>query len=232
MATYALIPGAGGDAWQWHLVARELEARGHAAIPVELPSGDDGAGWNEYADAVVAAIGDRRDVVLVAQSLAGFTAPLVCVRRPIDLLVLLNAMIPLPGETGNDWWGNTGSGEAHRTYLASLGLSESDASDDRLVYFHDVPDPVVEEAFARGEPQQSMTPMGQPWPLDAWPDVPTRVLAGRDDRLFPVDFQRRVARDRVGIEVDVIDGGHMVALSRPRELVEQLERCRQEVAHP
>jgi len=103
MATYVLIPGAGGDGWQWHLVARELETRGHDAIPITLPSGDDRAGWSEYADAVVEAIGDRRDLVLVAQSLAGFTAPLVCERVPVDLLVLLNAMIPRPGETGNDW---------------------------------------------------------------------------------------------------------------------------------
>src|SRR4029078_10972037 len=77
MATYGLIPGAGGDAWQWHLVARELEARGQVAVPVTLPPGDAAAGWSEYADAVVTAIGDRSDVVLVAQSLAGFTAPLV-----------------------------------------------------------------------------------------------------------------------------------------------------------
>ncbi len=160
MATYALIPGAGGDAWEWHLVASELEARGQVAVPVSLPTGDDGAGWNEYADAVVAAIGDRSDVVLVAQSLAGFTAPLVCARRPVDLIVLLNAMIPLPGETGNDWWGNVGSGEAQRAYLASIGITGTDAQDDRVIYFHDVPDAVVEEAYSRGEPQQSMTPDG------------------------------------------------------------------------
>ncbi len=114
MATYGLVPGAGGDAWQWHLVARELESRGHVAVPVALPTGDDDAGWNEYAAAIVAAIGDRSNVVLVAQSLAGFSAPLVCERRPVDLLVLLNAMIPLPGETGNDWGANVGSGEARR----------------------------------------------------------------------------------------------------------------------
>jgi pimeloyl-ACP methyl ester carboxylesterase len=229
MATYGLIPGAGGDAWQWHLVARELEARGHVAVPVTLPTGDDGAGWNEYADAVVRAIGDRSDVILVAQSLAGFTAPLVCERRPVELIVLLNAMIPVPGETGNDWWSNTGSGEAHRAYLKAIGLSEGDAGDDRIVYFHDVPDTVVDEAFARGEPQQSMTPMSQPFALDAWPDVPTRVIAGRDDRLFPVDFQRRVARERLGIEPDVLDGGHMLCLSQPRQLAEQLERYREEL---
>ncbi len=227
---YVLIPGAGGDPWTWHLVVRELEAKGHDAIAVQLPTGDDTAGWSEYADAVVAAIGDRRELVVVAQSLAGFTAPLVCARIPVDLLVLLNAMIPLPGETGDDWWADVGSGGARRAYIASIGLTEADAADDRVTYFHDVPDAVVAEAFARGEPQQSMTPMHQPWPLDAWPDVPTRVIAGRDDRLFPVDFQRRVARERLGIEADVIDGGHMVCLSQPHELVERLERYCRELA--
>ena len=148
----------------------------------------------------------------------------------MDLIVLLNAMIPVPGETGNDWWGNVGSGDAQRAYLASIGITGSDAQDDRVIYFHDVPDAVVEEAYSHGEPQQSMTPMGQPFALEAWPDVPTRVLAGRDDRLFPVEFQRRVARERLGIEADVIDGGHMVCLSHPRELAERLVRYRQELA--
>ena len=222
MATFVLIPGAGGDGWQWHLVVRELEARGHVAIPVTLPAGDDRAGWQEYADAVVAGIGARRDLVLVAQSLAGFTAPLVCKRVPVNLLVLLNAMIPMPGETGSAWWANTGSADAMRAHLAAIGLPATAADDPKVLYFHDVPAPIVEEAFARGEPQQSMTPMGQPFPLPAWPAVPTKILAGRDDRLFPLEFQRRVARDRLGIEVDALPGGHMLALSRPRELAERL----------
>ncbi len=105
MATYVLIPGAGGDPWEWHLLALELEGRGHDVPPIRLPAGDESAGWSEYADAVVEAIGERREIVLVAQSLAGFTAPLVAKRVPVDLVVLLNAMIPLPGETGNAWWG-------------------------------------------------------------------------------------------------------------------------------
>jgi hypothetical protein len=53
---------------------------------------------------VLAATGDRRDVVLVAQSLAGFTAPLVAARRPVDAIVLVAAMVPAPGETGVEWW--------------------------------------------------------------------------------------------------------------------------------
>ena len=38
-------------------------------------------------------------------------------------------------------------------------------------------------------------------------------MVGRDDRFFPLDLQRRVARERLGLDVDVLDGGHLVALS-------------------
>ena len=65
--------------------------------------------------------------------------------------------------------------------------------------------------------------MGEPSSLRAWPGVPTRVLIGRDDRLFPAGFLRRVARERLGLTPDEIDGGHTPALSRPYELVDRLE---------
>ena len=65
--------------------------------------------------------------------------------------------------------------------------------------------------------------MQEPWPLAAWPDVPTRILLCRDDRLFPPEFMRRVARERLGITPDEIAGGHCVALSRPNELADRLE---------
>ena len=222
MTTFVLIPGAGGEAWFWQRLVPELEARGHDAVAVELPAGDDSAGWAEYADATERAIGDRRDLVLVAQSLAGFSAPIVASRRDVDLLVLLNAMIPRPGETGNAWWSNTGSGPAQREHLAAIGVPASQADDDDVIYFHDVPRDVVDEAYRRGEPAQSGTPMEQPWPLERWPAVETRVLTARDDRLFPLAFQQRIARERLAIEPDLIDGGHLVALSRPAELADRL----------
>jgi pimeloyl-ACP methyl ester carboxylesterase len=223
MARYVLVPGAGGDAWYWHRVVPLLAARGHEALAVALPASDDRAGWSEYAETIVRAIGGRGPVVLVAQSLAGFSASLVCGRVAVDLLVLVNAMIPLPGETGNAWWSDTGQEAAQRDYLATIRLTPEAAGDPAVLYFHDVPPDVKAEAFARGEPRQSMTPMEQPWPLDAWPPVPTRVLAGREDRLFPAVFQRRVARERLGLALEEMEGGHLVALSRPRELAERLE---------
>jgi pimeloyl-ACP methyl ester carboxylesterase len=224
--TYALIPGGGGDPWEWHRLVPELEGRGQEAIAIGLPSQDDTAGRSAYADLVVDALGDRSEVIVVAESMGGFTAPIVCTRRPVDLLVLLNAMIPLPGESFNAWWSNTASATARREYHASLGLTDSEAEDDAVIYYHDLPAKVRAEAMARTWQGQSVTPLEEPWPLSAWPDVPTRVLAGRHDRMFPLEFQRRMARERLGLDVDEIDGGHMAALSNPGELADRLESYR------
>ena len=222
MFTYVLIPGAGGEAWYWHRVVAELDRRGHVGIAVDLPAGDETAGLSEYAAAVIAAAGERQRLVLVAQSLGGFTAPIVCERVPVALLVLVNAMIPASGESGAEWWTNTRQEQARAAKAESDGRTLATEIDPLDEFFHDVPQDVIDEAMRRGEPPQSGTPMSEPWPLEAWPDVQTRVLTARDDRFFPAEFQRRVARERLGITPDEIPGGHLVALSRPVELTDRL----------
>jgi pimeloyl-ACP methyl ester carboxylesterase len=219
LATFVLIHGAGDSAWYWHLLEPELRDRGHEVVAVDLPCDDDSAGLTEYADTVVDAIGGRRGLVLVAQSFAGFTAPLVCERVSVDLMVLLAAMIPAPGEAPDDYWANT-------DYAASGGGQGGDAADDEqaatiATFYHDVPAELAAEAVSRGR-YQSEARMNEPSPLEAWPDVPTRVLLCRDDRLFPADWLRPVVKERLGITADEIDGGHCVALSRPKELADRL----------
>ena len=227
MTTYVLIPGAGGVAWYWHLLQAELCGRGHEAVAVNLPADDDSAGLSEYSDAVVRAIGDRTGLVLVAQSLGGFTAPLVCEQVSVDLLVMLNAMVPSPGESAGEWWANTGHAKARVEQAARDGRDLAADEDLRDAFFHDVPPEVTAEAWARGAPSQSGTPFAQPWPLPRWPEVPTRFLQSRDDRFFPVEFQRRVVEARLGITPAEIAGGHLIALSRPKELADRLEAYRE-----
>ena len=138
MSTFALIHGGGGSAWDWHLVAAELRERGHDPVAVDLPTEDPAAGWWDYADTIVEAVGDRRtSLVVVGNSLGGFTAPLVCARIPADLLVLVAGMIPAPGELFTDWWKNTG-------YEAS-GYED--------VFYHDVPPELAAEAQTRERDQ-------------------------------------------------------------------------------
>jgi pimeloyl-ACP methyl ester carboxylesterase len=212
MSTFILIHGAGDVGWYWHLVEAELRERGHDTVAPDLPCDDDAAGLPEYADAVVEAIGDRTDLVVVAQSLGGFTAPLVCDRVPVKLLVLVAPMIPAPKEAQADYLANTRYGEEVQERY----------EDDIALFYQDVPPELVAEARRRSR-KQSETRLAEPSPLAAWPDVPTRVLLCRDDRLFPAAFVRRVAQERLGIVPDEIDGGHTVALSHPKELAERLE---------
>jgi pimeloyl-ACP methyl ester carboxylesterase len=72
---------------------------------------------------------------------------------------------------------------------------------------------------------QSGGPFGDVCAFDGWPGVPIDVIAGRDDRFFPLDLQLRVARERLGIEPEVVPGGHLALLSRPAELAAALDRC-------
>src|SRR4029453_16925480 len=76
-------------------------------------------------------------VILVVQSLAGFTAPLVCARVRVRMLVFVNAMIPVPGETAGQWGGNTES-PAARTAAAQRG-GYSPTFDMATYFLHDVP---------------------------------------------------------------------------------------------
>jgi pimeloyl-ACP methyl ester carboxylesterase len=217
--SYVLIPGAGGAAWVWHRVVPLLREAGHEAIAVDLPGDDEEAGLPEYTRLAVSAIGGRDDVVIVAQSLGGFTAPLVAATVPVRALVLVNAMIPAPGETPGAWWASTGWLQA-QTAAAEKGGYGTEL--DPAVYFlHDVPPEVV----ATGEPHQRAEAgavFASVCDFDAWPSVPIRVVIGADDRLFPAEFQRKLARDRLGLEADVLPGGHLIALSQPQRLANYL----------
>src|SRR5262249_18107958 len=114
MATFMLIPGAGGVGAFWDPLAAELRDRGHEPVAVDLPGDDPAQGFPEYARITVDAAADRDGLVLVAQSLGGFVVPGVCALAPdaVRMIIFLNAMIPAPGETAGDWWGNTGSAAA------------------------------------------------------------------------------------------------------------------------
>src|SRR4030081_3323622 len=145
MSTDVLIHGAGADSWYWHLVVPELRAWGHDVVAPELPCDDDSAGLTEYTDTVVDAIGDRTDLVVVAQSMAGFTAPLVCDRVPVGLMILVAAMVPRPGESPGDWWANTGQEEAKREQDERDGRPTGGDFDPVDTFLHDVPPDVAAE---------------------------------------------------------------------------------------
>jgi pimeloyl-ACP methyl ester carboxylesterase len=224
--TFVLIPGAGLNPaiWQWTIA--ELRSLGHIGIAPALPLDDPDARPSDHAAAVCEAVAELHGpTVVVGQSLGAFAAALVAAQVPAVALVLVAPMIPAPGESAGEWWGATRHAEAIAPLVARYGqMGAWDLDAIREVFLHDVPEDVAQASAAfSGAPGPGM--FAEPWPLTAWPTVPTRVLAPREDRLFPLSFQRRVTRERLGLEVDEMPGGHVPMLARPRALAQRLMRA-------
>ncbi|MFF2659035.1 alpha/beta fold hydrolase [Kitasatospora sp. NPDC058032] len=226
MATYVLIHAAAVDSWYWGPLSAELRARGHQVVAPDLPCEDESAGLQEYADTVVEAIGDRTGLVVVAHSFGGFTGPLVCERVPVDLLVMLQAQVPAPGESPGAWWADTGYPAARAEADLLRGVAPGAEEDASSLVLHDTP-PELAAAFLAGhQRRQAPTPFGRPWPAASWPDVPTRFLLSADDRFFPAGFMRRLVVERLGFEPDEMPGDHCPMLGHPEEVAERLEAYR------
>lgn len=207
MTTFAIAHGGGDVGWSWHLVAEALRAKGHTVVAPDLPTEDESKDLTDWATTVVDAVGSVEDVVVVGHSFGGFVAPLVAARLDASALVLVTAMLPRPGETPDDWWANAG--------YADSGLEDQ--------FFHDVPAHLTQEAQRR-ERGMAENPMGKPWPLQAWPSVPTHFVLCTEDRFFPPEFMRKVVADRLGVEPVELAAGHCAQLSKPVELAELLAR--------
>jgi pimeloyl-ACP methyl ester carboxylesterase len=209
MVTFVLVHGAMHGAWCWDLVVPELRKRGHDTVTMDLPVDDRDAGLTEYSDVVVAAVrvaNPASDLVVVAHSMSAMVAPLVCARLPVSRLILLAGMVPKTGETG---W--------HAFAESDPELDQPRDTGD--AFYHDVPAELADEARAKLR-HQCAKPHRQP--IAPWPEIPIAYLLGRDDRVIPATWLRRVVPERLGVSPDEIDGGHSPFLSRPAELAERL----------
>jgi pimeloyl-ACP methyl ester carboxylesterase len=181
----------------WRLVSTQLEAAGHRALPVDLPGGAPDAGLPEYAAMIIDAIEGCAEPVVVAQSMGGFSAVMACDRFPVRGLILVNAMVPAPGETPGEWWTAAGAIDAR---IAAAEAGGYDSEFDIETYFlHDLGAEDAAAVLANPGDEADIA-FGQSCDVVAWPDVPTAAVIGRDDRLFPLEFQRQLVHERVGVD--------------------------------
>ena len=217
MATFCLVHGAWHGGWAWDVVRPELESRGHRVVAPHLPCEDVGAGVEEYAAAVRDALGGAGDAIVVGHSLGGLTIPLVPARR----LVFLCAYVPGPGrallERGADAWGpgfaeSTVRDELDRSYWPDLDAAARD-----LQY------PPEAAGLTAKLRRQARKPVADPSPLAALPDVERTFVVCTSDYAIPPDFQRRMAREELGVEPVELETGHSPMLTLPRELATVLD---------
>jgi thioesterase domain-containing protein len=225
MTGFALVHGAGDVGWYWHLVEAELRSRGHVTVAPDLPADDDRLTLLDYRDAVVAAAQAAQPQpagwVVVGQSYGAFTAPLVAARLDAAAIVLVAGMVPSPGERPDDWWEHVGYAEA--AAQAARDGGGTDVDDPYAVFYADVPRTLATVALSHERAHPSPAAGLAPWPLKAWPHARVTSVVCTRDRFLPPDLQRRLARERLGVEPVEIDSGHCPALSRPVALADLLE---------
>ena len=203
MASFSLVHGAWGGGWLWDLVREELEVRGHVVNAPDLPCEDVSAGVAEYAAAVPAA-----DVV-VGYSLGGLTIPFVAAKTHVFLAALVAGAV-------GDW---------DDVFLPGFG--EGRIRDERGRSYYPDLDVAVQELQIPVQLSQLAAKLRRQAPYDAPPatvERPAYVVCTRDEVIRP-DWQRRVARDVLGVEPLEIDAGHSPMLECPQELADLLDRC-------
>jgi pimeloyl-ACP methyl ester carboxylesterase len=219
MTTFALVHGAWHGGWCWDAVRAELEARRHRVVAPDLPCEDVEAGVEEYAGVVREALGGVDDAVVVGHSLGGMTIPLVPARR----LVFLCAYVPEPGrslvERDDDAWGPGFAESAVRDDLGRSYWPDLEQAVHDLQY--DLPGEQALAAAAKLR-RQAPKPSRQQSPLAVLPDVESAYVVTAADYAIPPAFQRRMAREELGVEPLELAGGHSPMLVQPRAVAELL----------
>jgi len=228
MASFCLIHAAWHGSWCWRELSPRLEARGHRVIAPDLPCEEPDAGCSDYAAVVLDALADENDVVVLAHSLGGLTAPLVAAKRPVRRLIFLCALLPLAGRSWLEQLEQDpemiapGIGRG----LAVDGRGRSFWPDEEVAIgamYQDCRPEIASWAAAQLRPQ-GQAPYREPCPLTAWPEVKSTYLLARDDRVVPAAWARQAPVERVRANVAEFPGGHSPFLSRPERLALLLDQ--------
>ncbi|MFE0820660.1 alpha/beta fold hydrolase [Streptomyces sp. NPDC058847] len=228
MSTFVLVHGAWHGVWCWDRLVPELEARGHRAVAVDLPSDAPEADSGAYLRAIDKYVDDPRSTVLVAHSMAGLIAPVYAERRPVRELVLLSCLLPLPGAS---WRDQLAASRPMAEDFYSSFLPQQLKDDQGRSYwppdlaadlfYHDCTPADAAAAAARLRPQAAGVLTEKTlWTGDV--PSPTRYVVCEADRAVSGNWGRQAAEARFGADIISLPTSHSPFWSQPAALAELL----------
>lgn len=224
MSSYCLIHSSGQGPAGWKLLVQELERRGHRVFTPALRLDRTDEGLVYHAETIVEAIErsglSPREVICVAHSAAGMYLPLVAERTPLRRMVFLAALVPRPGLSVMDQF------RVDPTMLNPAWVGKNPMENQVAVEFcfHDCPPERLDWALSTRVLFYAKRAMEEPCPLKAWPAVPAAYIVCTEDRAVTPAWQRKAAREWLGVEPVEIPAGHCPNVSRPEMLADVLER--------
>lgn len=220
--TFCLMHSSGQGPAGWKLLVEELEQRGHRLLTpaFQLDRADEGLRFHAdtIVDALQAAGHNPADVVCVAHSAAGIYLPLVVERWRPRRMVFLAAVVPRPGLSVREQF------QADPTMFnpAWAGQNPLDEAVAREFVFHDCPPERLEWAMETRVLLYAQRAMQEPCPLMNWPHLPASYILCTEDRTITPAWQRKAAREWLGVEPLEITSGHCPNVSRPELLADLL----------
>ena len=229
MTNFLLIHGAAHGAWCWRDVLPLLQAQGHSARAIDLPShGADKTpytqvGLGDYARAIVEAI--HEPTVLVGHSMGGYPITLAAELAPekVQALIYVCAYVPAPGLSLSQMRMQA----PRQPLLPFIRMREDgqgwgiDRDDLHALFYHDCPPGTVDYA-AENLCIQATRPTAEPVPLHHSLALPCYYVRCADDRTIPPEFQITMTQDWPADHVATMACAHSPFFADPQGLADIL----------
>jgi pimeloyl-ACP methyl ester carboxylesterase len=236
MTHFVLVHGAWHNTWCWERVIPVLRDAGHSVTAVALPK-QPGAGAEVCAATIEKALSrSADDTIVVAHSAAGLVAPLAAQRAQVAELVLVAALMHVPGMSWIEQRAASGS-QQHTVFFLERELrivsDESGAlvwpsADAADLFYNDCKSVDAELATQRLSPQD-LTIFTECAPARETPLVPTRYVLCRQDRAISPRWATNTAREQFNARIEEFDASHSPFWSRPADfaglLINKREIC-------
>ena len=230
MTAFVLIHGSGQNSGCWARVGELLSASGHAVAIPELPKRAPDLGLAAYAAGIAKTVVQPRTII-VAHSFSGIFLPLVAHAVDCAQLVFLAAVIPEPGKSVRQQFGED-AGMFHRDWIdAGPRWFETSQVEGvaREFLFHDCDEATMPWALDTVELFDTRHLVTEPAPFTEWPGVPSASIVCTQDRTLTPQWIRKMSVRR-GMPIVELQAGHCPHVSRPADVARILEQLAAEQA--